>query len=87
MSRVPFNQAAANKQSFSIQSPWTMGSSWAPEESTEFALDPTDEWYDKVLEADIADVMDILQDSFKKKEEEEEAESGIGASACCFSMN
>ena len=76
-SRVPFNQAAANQRIFSVPSPWTIGSSWAPEESTEFSLDPTDEWYDEALEADVADVMDILQDSLKKKKKRKRSQASV----------
>lgn len=38
--------------------PWTVGSSWAPEESSEFALDPDEGWFDEVLEANVEDVME-----------------------------
>ncbi len=39
----------------SLSSPWTIGSSWAPEDSLEFSLDPDDGWYNEALEADIVD--------------------------------
>ncbi|KJA25187.1 hypothetical protein HYPSUDRAFT_135353 [Hypholoma sublateritium FD-334 SS-4] len=42
----------------SLPSPWTVGSSWAPEESYEFSLDPDDGWYDEAIEANIEDVME-----------------------------
>lgn len=60
-SRVPFNHVAADRRSFSVPSPWTAGSSWAPEENTEFSLDPNGDWYDEALEADIPGVMQVIQ--------------------------
>ncbi len=42
----------------SLSSPWTIGSSWAPEDSLEFSLDPDDGWYNEALEADIVDTED-----------------------------
>lgn len=60
-SRTAFNHAAADLRSFPVPSPWTIGRSWAPEESTEFSLDPDAEWYDEALEANIADVMESIE--------------------------
>lgn len=60
-SRTAFNHTAAvDLGSFPVPSPWTMGSSWAPEERDDFSLDPNDEWYDEAVEADIGDVMEHI---------------------------
>lgn len=47
-------------------SSWTIGASWAPEESFEFSLDPDHAQYDAVVDADLADVMDELVAPKKK---------------------
>lgn len=41
-----------------VASVWTVGNSWAPEESYDYSLDANDGWFDEVLEADVADVME-----------------------------
>ncbi len=48
-------------------SSWTIGASWAPEESLEFSLDPDRDQYDAVVDADLADVMEELVAPKKKK--------------------
>ena len=40
--------------------PWTFGDAWAPEESTEFDLDPDNKQYNAVVEADVVEVMEEL---------------------------
>lgn len=57
-SRTAFNHTATDLGSFTVRSPWTIGSVWAPEESNEFSLDPNDDRYDEALEADVAAVME-----------------------------
>lgn len=57
-SRTALNHTAADTGSYSVPSPWTIGHIWAPQESTDFSLDPNNEWYDETLEADIGDVME-----------------------------
>lgn len=47
-------------------SSWTIGESWAPEESFEFSLDPDHAQYDAVVDADLADVMEELVAPKKK---------------------
>lgn len=68
-SRTAFNHTAAvDLGNFSVPSPWTVGSSWAPEERDDFCLDPNNEWYDEAVEADIGDVMEeIVTPKAKKK--------------------
>ncbi len=51
------NKTASNTNQYVVDLPWTLGTSWAPEESHEYTLDPDNEWYDEVLEADVGDVM------------------------------
>ena len=53
----------------SLPSPWTIGSSWAPEDNLEFSLDPDDGWYNEALEADIVDTedKDVVIHEKKKK--------------------
>ncbi len=46
-----------NSEVASIALPWTVGSSWAPDDSQDFALDPNEEWFDEVVEANVEDVM------------------------------
>ena len=58
--RTAFNHTAADAGSYSVPSPWTIGSVWGPEESSNFSLDPNDEWYDEALDADIGDVMERI---------------------------
>lgn len=50
--------AAVDLDISALPSPWTVGSSWAPEESYEFSLDPDDGWYDEAIKANIEDVME-----------------------------
>lgn len=57
-SRTAFNHTAADSGSFNVRSPWTIGSIWAPEESSDFSLDPDDNRYDEALEADVAAIME-----------------------------
>lgn len=60
--------AALDLGNFAVPSPWTIGTSWAPEERDDFCLDPNDEWYDEAVEADVGDVMDdIVAPKAKKK--------------------
>ena len=54
------NNTATNSNEFSVNLPWTYGSSWAPEESHEFSLDPDNGWFDEALEAEVADVMENI---------------------------
>lgn len=54
-------------------SSWTIGDSWAPEESFEFSLDPDKAQYDAVVEADVADVMEELIAPKKKKAKRSQA--------------
>lgn len=42
----------------SLPLPWTIGSSWAPEESFDFSLDPSGEWFDRALESNVEDLVD-----------------------------
>lgn len=51
-----------------LPSTWTYGSSWAPDDDLEYALDPDDEWYDEVLEADVMD--EVIMPKTKKKRSE-----------------
>ncbi len=67
-SRTAFNHTAAvDLDSFSVPSPWTIGSSWAPEERDDFCLDPDNEWYDETVEAEIGDVMKEMETPKVKK--------------------
>lgn len=60
--------AAVDLDVSSLPSPWTVGSSWAPEESYEFSLDPDDGWYDEAIEANIGDVMEnVISPKLKKR--------------------
>ncbi len=56
-----------------LPSTWTFGSSWAPEDDPEYALDPDGEWYDEVLEADVGDVLEEaeVEEPKKKKKRSE----------------
>lgn len=67
-----------NSQVSSLPLPWTIGSSWAPEESFEFSLDPSDEWFDETLDANVEDVMDhIIIPKAKNKRSEASVSSGV----------
>lgn len=60
--------AAVDTERDALRSSWTVGSSWAPEESFEYSLDPNDGWYDEALYANVEDVMEnILIPKAKKK--------------------
>ena len=60
-SRTAFNHTAAIEiENFFVPSPWTVGDSWAPEDNDDFSLDPSDEWYDEALEAEVGDVMEDM---------------------------
>lgn len=74
-SRSAFNHTAAlSLDNFSVPSPWTVGSSWAPEEREDFCLDPNDEWYDETVEAEIGDVMEeMAAPKAKKKKKRSQA--------------
>lgn len=37
---------------------WTVGTSWAPEDDPELDLDPSDDWYDEAMGADVGDILD-----------------------------
>lgn len=71
-SRTTFSRTAVDLGSFSVPSPWTVGSSWAPEENDDFSLDPDGEWYDEALEADVGDVMESIV-FFKAKKKRSQA--------------
>lgn len=61
-SRTAFNHTAAlDLGDYSVPSPWTVGTSWAPEERDDFCLDPNEEWYDETVEAEIGDVMEKME--------------------------
>ena len=47
-----------------VRSAWTVGTSWAPEDNYEFALDADEEWFDEVL---VGDVMDEIAAVPKQK--------------------
>lgn len=51
----------------SVSTSWTIGDSWAPEDSYEFSLDPDHEWYDEAVEADLCDVMEGLTIPTRRK--------------------
>lgn len=60
-SRTAFNHTAAlDLGDYFVPSPWTVGTSWAPEERDDFCLDPDNEWYDEAVEAEIGDVMEKM---------------------------
>ncbi len=62
------NGLAVETEQASYAASWNFGSSWAPEDNLDFALDPDGEWYDEALEADIADTMvDTLTSKGKKR--------------------
>jgi hypothetical protein len=50
---------------------WTVGESWAPEDSLEFALDPHGDWYDEQLDAPVTETIEVrlqpIQSKAKKK--------------------
>lgn len=48
---------AYNTETTCLPLQWTIGSSWAPDESAEYSLNPDDEWFDEVLEANVEDIM------------------------------
>lgn len=59
---------AVDTERDTLPSAWTVGSTWAPEESFEYSLDPDDGWYDEALYANVEDVMeDVLIPKAKKK--------------------
>ena len=76
-SRSGPNNIAVETGRTSIPLPWTVGSSWAPEDNLEFSLDPDDEWYNEALEADIVNTedKDVVIHEKKKKWSQ--------ASVCC----
>lgn len=60
---------AVDSERASLRSAWTVGASWAPEESYEYSLDPDSGWYDEALYADVEDIMgDIFIFKAKKKQ-------------------
>lgn len=59
-----------------VRSAWTIGTSWAPEDNYEYALDADDGWFDEALEADVGDVMDGIPVVPKQKKPRKEASVG-----------
>ena len=51
------NNTASISEQYSVNLPWTLGTSWAPEESREYSMDPDNGWFDEELEADVGDIM------------------------------
>ena len=56
-----------------VQSAWTIGTSWAPEDDYEYSLDADDGWFDEVVEADVCDVMEDIAAAPKQKKRRKEA--------------
>lgn len=50
-----------------VRSAWTVGTSWAPEESYEYALDADDGWFDEVLEGDVMDEIIVVPKQKKQR--------------------
>ena len=46
---------------------WTVGDSWAPEESFKFALDPHGDWYDEQLDAPVMEIIEIPQQPIQSR--------------------
>ncbi|RDB29162.1 hypothetical protein Hypma_015384 [Hypsizygus marmoreus] len=46
---------------------WTFGNSWAPENSTEFSLDPNGEWYDEEVEAPVVQTRPVSAAATKRR--------------------
>ena len=46
---------------------WTVGDSWAPEDSFEFALDPHGDWYDEQLDAPVTETIETSLQSVQSK--------------------
>lgn len=61
-------KAAINLDVSSMPSPWTVGSSWAPEDNFEFSLDPDDGWYDEAVEINIEDLIEQVAAVKPKKQ-------------------
>jgi hypothetical protein len=46
---------------------WTVGESWAPEDSLEFALDPHGDWYDEQLDAPVTETIEVRLQPIRSK--------------------
>lgn len=64
-----------------LRSAWTVGTSWAPEESFEYSLDADNEWFDEVLEADLGDVIGATTAPKQKKKRSQVSVRYLGDSA------
>ena len=60
------NAAISSEISF-LPSPWTVGSSWGPEDNFEYSLDPDAGWYDEAVEANIEDIIEQVANPKPKK--------------------
>ena len=73
-----------------VSSPWTVGSSWAPEDNLEFSLDPDAGWYDEAVEANIEDLIEHWKlpkaQPKKRKTHVSVCESPLHIIFSCFNM-
>lgn len=77
-------QTAVDSEREILPSTWTLGDSWAPEESFEYSLDPDHGWYDEALYANVEDVIgDIYVFKAKKKRSQASVHSSLRR-ICCF---
>ncbi|KJA22459.1 hypothetical protein HYPSUDRAFT_202045 [Hypholoma sublateritium FD-334 SS-4] len=61
------NNTARSSEQIIVNLSWTLGNSWAPEESHEYSLDPDNKSFEEALEADVGDVMaNVLLPKTKK---------------------
>lgn len=58
-SRLGPNKLLVETNKTSFPSSWLVGSSWGPEDNLEYSLDPDNEWYDEVLEADVVEALNL----------------------------